>query len=1497
MPASSQLRDEETPLGESGASDDSPYQAAQGNFFSFAPQQASEGGYSLDLGLIDVQSVTAFDKWGQKRPYINIDGETFKPDPGYVARVQCNRAPAFFANIVDGYRLPDEGYRDQYGIKLLRYVVKLEIPATADCPAIYLEALYGNSQETNKLNVSGWGANTNATIGRPVVNDNTVMASLASIEGYDAARKNIYLNAYKLAPLATAEDIVKSGNAISADSPLATKTITETWPIHETDGMKVSCFEGDEQNLVRATVCFSDGTNITQDMSFLGKTHLAASYALGSAGVLYQPDFWLLGEGAQTGIDRMANFIQSKTFNDYFGSFVTKTHKNVRIHRNVRDNFDVNMHNNAREVAANFLSNIPDWAPNMSSHAAWSSTINAAESATPNDTYGSTEQELKMFNLLFLYAYFERHLGFDIGGDSEIGARKDANPFLVIAFRGNALRSGLSLLSLTPAVRSSEMLRYSKSDKFSSEVLKYVTWNYLGCDNAATLVESVVKRTTGYTDMNDWFADYMRTIAFYEEYEPERLEGVSDNNQLIWRGWDQVSKSRYHDLMLLWLTMEPGAQYFGVGSMMLAIGSAGVYFSSHPLNDNMRAWFKDKLDSRFVPESRYAATLASIVGAQRVNSVCVLAVDMLSSKADSEGTYLETQYSGASPKKLTVDPFHRDFTDPSLVYNSNSAGSGAMTSNASLDYKRIFFFYNSLLWDGWYYVWSHEMAHALDNHVYLGSEGRRAGTEDYTDGLLTQSSGAMTYIMNLSYDSDLSSDRAANVAHTRLVGKENLDDFYKKMYQSWDMLDYALLQAFLRLDKDEQNAVATQARYDGQNGTSTLDSGATAVVLSSRSQVLRQYNGTAATMPMNASAFVDGTRKFETPEEVYDNQIALVPGLGNSGSWTWLWEGYVGTDLSRVWWHPIHSNGVYPDSRSFKLEMYRMLGREGYDAFAEFGRPGGGDLDKLKKITGYNSFKEWQLATWDEIEARKDKLAYVDFDDLVDKFVVALKTDASKGDRNLTQSQGLRTRTYYMMKRVTNDFTNGIYTDESPKATTYIHNLNELKAVANDPYGNYALACDIDATAMEGEYSDPIITGVFYGRFDGAGHRIFSSNGPLHTLFANMKHAYVKDVTLTGSLIQKPAAAVTNSEWENISYEMYVHKVNTVDDFVGIADMVSKGVSKFEIESDLDFTEWSAANAASESKQSSVIAGMVAGTAALHREFKGNGHTISGLEGASLFGNMAYADVTDLTIRDSSNIQDGALASSDGVSLVAKRTHRCTFADLYFKDVELEGKYRVGFVTGDDGFINASGAEQRDTGSQFERIQVMDGKLTNGDPAAVGSSCYAGFVAGRILNSDLTDIYVQGTLATYGVGCGGVVGAITRSSRLTRCVSNVALNQPKSDLRNGVVLGDIENNENCPYDGANTAIHECFGLGSPGVNQNKAGARFGNSAAPSAAAFAHCYENAVYVQGTSMATSNPSRVLWAKTAEIVMVRSGNSVIKNVTDLRNNKELYTSLGFS
>ena len=271
----------------------------------------------------------------------------------------------------------------------------------------------------------------------------------------------------------------------------------------------------------------------------------------------------------------------------------------------------------------------------------------------------------------------------------------------------------------------------------------------------------------------------------------------------------------------------------------------------------------------------------------------------------------------------------------------------------------------------------------------------------------------------------------------------------------------------------------------------------------------------------------------------------------------------------------------------------------------------------------------------------------------------------------------------------------------------------------------------------------------------------------------------------------------------------------------------------------------------------------MSGTATNPKVLNGNGHTITGLTGASLFANVHNADINNLTIRNCSNLQD--VASGEQHGILARRSLNSKFSDLFFDKVSLRGKWRIGFVSGDDGWMGVNGVTAQ--GSQFRRIQVTNGALT------CGQSGYGGFITGWMLNGSMEDVYVQGALAASGPKCGGVVGAVRTSAQLNRCISKVNVSG-SAGAKVGVLMGDIEA-EN--YDAANTRVANCVGLGSAAANYWRLA---GYTAEGAGSAFQNCYEDAVNKTGRRMRL-RMSRLLGAASAQPFAERTASWILTSI----------------
>ena len=384
--------------------------------------------YSIDVTLKDISAFNIMysgngsSAEADNAPYIGSPGSlhsAFKTED--MAIIKSSAFPAFSSRFIDCIDYANDGVG-----------FKMQMPASASEASTYFDLAYGtrypNSTPTSSRDYAQKGGYYKA------ISDATLRANFASTAGYDESRIIAYQNAYKLAPFASYEDIIKSGNTIPASHPLASKAISESWPIHSTDGMKVSLFEGDEENLVRYLTYFTDGTHLVSDMEYLGTRNLAASYVDSATGMLYQPDFWIIGGRLKQGVDWVADFIRSKTWSNYFNPTISSFTPKPDFNRTVRDYFDENIHEHADEVAANLVSYMEDWNPNGFDIPVWRGILNSSINSKPSNNASSEKAEPIMFNLLFFYTYYDRLFNVDMGGGDDVGFRKDANLFKMMAF-------------------------------------------------------------------------------------------------------------------------------------------------------------------------------------------------------------------------------------------------------------------------------------------------------------------------------------------------------------------------------------------------------------------------------------------------------------------------------------------------------------------------------------------------------------------------------------------------------------------------------------------------------------------------------------------------------------------------------------------------------------------------------------------------------------------------------------------------------------------------------------------------------------------------------------------------------------------------------------------------------------------------------------------------------------------------------------------------------
>lgn len=243
--------------------------------------------------------------------------------------------------------------------------------------------------------------------------------------------------------------------------------------------------------------------------------------------------------------------------------------------------------------------------------------------------------------------------------------------------------------------------------------------------------------------------------------------------------------------------------------------------------------------------------------------------------------------------------------------------------------------------------------------------------------------------------------------------------------------------------------------------------------------------------------------------------------------------------------------------------------------------------------------------------------------------------------------------------------------------------------------------------------------------------------------------------------------------------------ISGIEDFRNIANDL---YGTYELTQDIDLTGYTHSN-------SCIVSGTFAG------KLYGNGHTISGLYGYSLFETISGGTIEGVCFSKMTNAPaDPNSSTRIGRSCILTTTSNgATFKDLKFEDATIAGHDYCGIVTGVD------------SNSTFEKITV-EGRA---DIYRDGSE--SGLFAGILDGSTLGDIHVSGDLSTSGTRVGALAGRMNGGSARNVLVwANMRAEISGGGTLNSAFIGDME--------GTAPRIHDCVILGE--VSSNGAGTTY-----------------------------------------------------------------------
>ncbi len=286
-----------------------------------------------------------------------------------------------------------------------------------------------------------------------------------------------------------------------------------------------------------------------------------------------------------------------------------------------------------------------------------------------------------------------------------------------------------------------------------------------------------------------------------------------------------------------------------------------------------------------------------------------------------------------------------------------------------------------------------------------------------------------------------------------------------------------------------------------------------------------------------------------------------------------------------------------------------------------------------------------------------------------------------------------------------------------------------------------------------------------------------------------------------------------NSDTNNITSIFEKIQISSVEEFLKISEAPDK---IYTITRDLNFENLT--NLETESLITVNFTGKI----------DGNGHTLSNLNGASLFANFRGI-AQNINIREFVNEKNGNF-----IAAFAQQTYEATVKNVKFENITLKGQNNVAVVSGMDGRERAN--------SIFENISIKNANVT-------GTGVYVSAFVGRKYGGSVKNIYVQGEVTTGGTESAGLIGATHEGIIIENVFVDVDLTRTNSSDKRYINGGLIGNSLNTP------SIKNCITIGnSIGFEGQEINKTTGLSEENIVSLFTNCYELATSQGLTNVTT-------------------------------------------
>lgn len=844
----------------------------------------------------------------------------------------------------------------------------------------------------------------------PIFNIEVKEDEHSNVTDYDKSKENLYNNLEKLMPFYNIEKIVDTAKSVK-DTNLLNKEIQYILPVDKNGGIVTYITTSDYKKLNKIKIIFTDGSKCEYDVTYDRMYDMIASYRINDLGIDYSYDRYVVDSDSQL-VNNIVNYLKSLDYTTNLD--ILTTNSSSRLYK---DFYNETTKNELKDFVLKYISNSD-----------YTSTTN--DQSINNYIEKQLKKDKRIEKVLYTYNYFRRFYDLDVDG---------MKIYDFIMFNMDCFDN-----SLTPEKIADLYLGDKTGNNFNTgstnSSYKAILSSYTKLDTVPKFVEYVVTKFSDH-EMSEWTHNQFKGII--TEF------GVDGHPEVKYTLWDHFISTNNDEILkqfLPMLTLPETAAYVISSPVQYAIGAQRTYMQN-PNDPAEVEKFMEKLGTYTTRMKRYFETLYAILGDENIlNNALIYHIDKRLTKTETGGSVYNTQLT-------TTEPFHKNFVEATGLWAA-AAGVNAAAWGPRLEWQAAGILDSTLAPEGendtshvTFRTWSHESAHLIDAKVFFKDNGRRfdAGGEDYADSFFMQSFGEFGIVMNLSMRFNDDVKVGNNLTVDRINSKQNIQDFYRKVFETIYMMDYIEAQAFLQLDLETQKALAVQASYPNED--KLLPNGKTYA-----EDDYAKYRARETTKYTRLNALEDFNVEFKTINDLIDNRILLIPGAVSESSMGS--NRYGGEGFDRVHWYQPNNPDGRPDSYSLKWISYEMLGYKGYDdglveyasnihyephkIYNNFETLSIGDANyktdqmALEKITDgeFSNFSDYKEARFAEVQTNLEKLDNsINVKAYVQKFYDALVEDAKvvSDKTELKKSSAVRSEIYYTLKNKTNDFRDEIY--------------------------------------------------------------------------------------------------------------------------------------------------------------------------------------------------------------------------------------------------------------------------------------------------------------------------------------------------------------------------------------------------------------------------------------------------------------------------------------